>query len=216
MFRKGWTGAYHNEVLARGLAPDDASGYLLQRNRWAIGAMQVLRRENPLTSSGLTIGQRLAFATTLFGWFDSWRTLTYILIPLAVVATGAVPIDAPGEVFVPIFLATLAIQSIAMRALSRGQYPPILSILFEFIRMPAVLPATLAVLRPEPRIEVQGDAQGPQRDQRSARSGAAPPFEPGACVIDRDRLVHRHAPRAVADARTPCRGPRSALPSSWP
>ena len=148
MYRKGWTGAYHNEVLARGLAPDDASGYLIQRNRWAIGAMQVLRRENPLTSSGLAAGQRIAFMTTLFGWFDSWRTLTYILIPLIVVATGAVPIDAPGEVFAPAFLATLAIQFVAMRLLARGYYPPILSVLFEFIRMPAVLPATLAVLAP--------------------------------------------------------------------
>ena len=42
MFRAGWKGAYHNEVLARGLAPDDAASYLLQRNRWALGAMQVL------------------------------------------------------------------------------------------------------------------------------------------------------------------------------
>jgi cellulose synthase (UDP-forming) len=148
MYRKGWTGAYHNEVLARGLAPDDASAYLIQRNRWAIGAMQVLRRENPLTSSGLAIGQRLAFMTTLFGWFDSWRTLTYILIPLAVVATGAVPIDAPGELFAPFFLGTLAIQFVAMRLLARGYYPPILSVLFDFIRMPAVLPATLAVFWP--------------------------------------------------------------------
>jgi len=148
MYRKGWTGAYHNEVLARGLAPDDASGYLLQRNRWAIGAMQVLRRENPLTSSGLAAGQRIAFMTTLFGWFDSWRTLTYILIPLVVVGTGAVPIDAPGEVFAPAFLITLGIQFVAMRLLARGHYPPILSVLFEFIRMPAVLPATLAVLAP--------------------------------------------------------------------
>ncbi|MFL5685172.1 MAG: glycosyltransferase [Chloroflexota bacterium] len=166
MYRKGWTGAYHNEVLARGLAPDDASGYLLQRNRWAIGAMQVLRRENPLTSSGLTIGQRLAFATTLFGWFDSWRTFTYILIPLAVVATGAVPIDAPGQIFIPVFLATLAIQSFAMRALSRGQYPPLLSILFEFIRMPAVLPATLAVFWPDRASKFKVTPKG-----RSATSG---------------------------------------------
>jgi cellulose synthase/poly-beta-1,6-N-acetylglucosamine synthase-like glycosyltransferase len=170
MFRTGWTGAYHNEVLARGLAPDDAAGYLLQRNRWALGAMQVLRRENPLTSSGLAVGQRLAFMTTLFGWFDSWRTLTYILIPLAVVATGAVPIDAPGEVFAPVFVATLAIQAVAMRVLSRGHYPPILSVLFEFIRMPAVLPATLAVFWPDRASKFKVTPKG-----RSATSGQRVP-----------------------------------------
>jgi cellulose synthase (UDP-forming) len=149
MYRKGWRGAYHNEVVARGLAPDDATAYLIQRNRWALGAMQVLRAENPLFSGGLTFGQRLAFMTTLFGWFDSWRTFAYITIPLAVVGTGAVPIDAPGEVFGPFFLATLGIQFIALRLLARGHYPPFLSVLFEVLRMPAVLPATLALLWPD-------------------------------------------------------------------
>jgi cellulose synthase/poly-beta-1,6-N-acetylglucosamine synthase-like glycosyltransferase len=149
MYRKGWSGAYHNEVVARGLAPDDASAYLIQRNRWALGAMQVLRGENPLFAGGLTKGQRLAFMTTLFGWFDSWRTFAYIVIPLAVVGTGAVPIDAPGEIFGPFFLATLGIQFIALRLLARGYYPPILSVLFEVLRMPAVLPATLALVWPE-------------------------------------------------------------------
>ncbi len=149
MYRKGWKGAYHNEVVARGLAPDDATAYLIQRNRWALGAMQVLRGENPLFAPGLTFGQRLAFTTTLFGWFDSWRTFAYITIPLAVVGTGAVPIDAPGEVFGPFFIATLGIQFIALRLLARGHYPPILSVLFEVLRMPAVLPATLALIWPD-------------------------------------------------------------------
>jgi cellulose synthase (UDP-forming) len=148
MYRAGWRGAYHNEVLARGLAPDDASQYLLQRNRWATGAMQVLRRENPLFGPGLTAGQRLAFMTTLSGWFDSWRTLAYMLIPLAVVGTGAVPIDAPGIIFAPFFVATLVLQMASQRLLSRGRYSPFLSILFDVIRMPAVLPATLALLAP--------------------------------------------------------------------
>jgi cellulose synthase (UDP-forming) len=148
MYRAGWKGAYHNEVVARGLAPDDAASYMVQRNRWARGAMQVLRTENPLFGRGLSVGQRVAFLTTLFGWFDSWRTLAYILIPIAVVATGAVPISAPGEIFGPFFLTTLGLQFVALRLLARGHYPPILSVLFEVLRMPAVLPATLALFSP--------------------------------------------------------------------
>ncbi len=148
MYRAGWTGAYHNEVLAHGLAPDDAAAYMVQRHRWALGAMQVLRRENPLFGPGLTVGQRMAFLTTLFGWFDSWRTFAYMVIPLAVVITGAVPISAPGEIFAPFFVATLGLQFVALRLLARGHYPPVLSLLFEVLRMPAVLPATLAGLFP--------------------------------------------------------------------
>lgn len=160
MYRAGWTGAYHNEVLAHGLAPDDAASYLLQRNRWALGAMQVLRRENPLFGRGLTAGQRLAFLTTLFGWFDSWRTFAYMVIPIAVVATGAVPINAPGYVFAPLFLITLGLQFVALRLLARGHYPPILSLLFEVLRMPAVLPATIAGLLPVGEIHFRVTPKG--------------------------------------------------------
>lgn len=167
MFRAGWKGAYHNEVLAHGLAPDDAASYLLQRNRWALGAMQVLRVENPLFGPGLAPAQRLAFMTTLFGWFDAWRTLAYMVIPIAVVATGAVPILAPGAVFAPFFVATLAIQFVALRLLARGHYPPILSILFEVLRMPAILPATLAIFAPRRNLRFRVTPKGRQGDGRT-------------------------------------------------
>ncbi len=148
MNRGGWHGVYHNEVLARGLAPADAVQYMIQRNRWAIGAMQVLRNENPLTASGLTFGQRLGFMTTLIGWFDSWRTLAFVLLPAAVLLTDASPIHAPGYLYGPFFAATFSVQFFALRVLARGYYPPLLSLLFEFLRMPAVLPATLALVFP--------------------------------------------------------------------
>ncbi len=169
MYRAGWTGVYHNEVLARGLAPDDARAYLLQRNRWAKGAMQVLRRENPLFGPGLNAGQRLSFLTTLFGWFDSWRTLSYMLIPVAVVLTGAVPINAPGVIFAPFFVLTLGLQFVAFRLLARGHYPPILSVLFEVLRMPAVLPATLAIFAPRRDSRFQVTPKG--RHDRGAGGG---------------------------------------------
>ena len=143
LMQRGWTTVYHNEVLARGLAPADAHQYMLQRHRWALGAMQILRTDNPLRIPGLTLGQRLAFATTLFGWFDSWRALAFITMPLLVLATGASPIDAPGRLYAPFFLVTLGMQFTGLRLLARGHYPPALSVLFEMLRLPAVLPATL-------------------------------------------------------------------------
>ncbi len=151
MYRRGWKGVFHNEVLANGLAPADANAYLGQRNRWATGAMQVLRIENPLFGTGLRFGQRVAFMATLFAWFDSWRMLAYMIIPVVVILTGASPIDAPGYVFGPAFAVTLGIQFVALRFLARGHYPPLLSMLFEVLRMPAVLPATLTLLRRDVR-----------------------------------------------------------------
>lgn len=148
LHRRGWKTVYHNEVLVRGLAPRTAHEYMAQRRRWAAGAMQVVRLERPITGRGLGFGQRLSYAATLWAWWDSWRTLGYVVVPMVVIATGAVPIAAPLAVFGPLFLGVLALQFAALRLLARGHYPPVLSLVFEFLRMPAVVVGTLTLFRP--------------------------------------------------------------------
>ncbi len=165
MNRKGWKAVYHNEVLACGLAPADAIQYMVQRNHWAVGAMQVLRAENPLFSHGLSFGQRLSFITTILAWFDSWRTLTFVLLPAAVIFTGASPINAPAYVYAPAFLLAFFSQFLALRLLARGYYPPVLSLIFEMLRLPAVLPATLAVFNPNKRRVFKGTSKAAHDDR---------------------------------------------------
>ncbi len=146
LHRQGWRTVYHNEVLAHGLAAGNAEQYLSQRLRWGTGAMQLLRKENPMFVSGLTPMQRICYLTTLSGWFDAWRSLGYILAPVVVLWTGAVPIRASLAVFVPFFLVALLVQRYAMRRLCRGMAPQGISTVFELVRMPANLKATLYLL----------------------------------------------------------------------
>ncbi len=145
LHRAGWKTVYHNEVLARGLAADDAAQYQLQRNRWGTGAMQVLRTENPLTARGLTLGQRLGYASTLLGWFDSWRTLAFLLLPPAVLLSGQIPILADGLTFAALFGITYALQQLALYLLGRGAYRPLLSVIFDLVRMSPNFKATLTL-----------------------------------------------------------------------
>ena len=153
--RRGWKTVYHNEVLAYGLAARDASQYQSQRVRWGTGAMQVLHLEHPMTGSGLSIQQRIAYAATLLGWFDAWRTLGFVLVPMAVVFSGANPIAAPAAVFLTAFLLTFGLQRLAIAMLSRGYAPQGMATLFEFVRMQANLEATLTFLtRREQRFQV--------------------------------------------------------------
>ncbi len=155
LHRRGWKTVYHNEVLAKGLAASDAAQYQLQRNRWGTGAMQVLRVENPLAVSGLSLGQRLAYAATLLGWFDAWRTLGLLLLPPLVLLTGEVPILADGATFVAAFAVTYGLQQLAMYRLGRGAYRPILSTVFELVRMTPNMVATLNLVVPRaPRFSV--------------------------------------------------------------
>ncbi|HYI66145.1 MAG TPA: glycosyltransferase [Candidatus Limnocylindrales bacterium] len=155
LHRAGWRTVYHNEVLARGLAADDAGQYQLQRNRWGTGAMQVLRLENPLTVSGLTLGQRLGYAATLLGWFDSWRTLGFLLLPPLVLVSGRIPIIADGLTFAVAFGVTYALQQAALYLLGRGAYRPIVSIVFDLVRMSPNFIATLTLFTSrKPRFRV--------------------------------------------------------------
>lgn len=155
LHRRGWKTIYHNEVLAKGLAADDASQYQLQRNRWGTGAMQVLRIENPLFVSGLTFSQRLAYASTLLGWFDSWRTLGFLVLPPLVLLSGQVPILADGGTFIVFFGVTYALQQLALYVLARGAYRPLLSVVFDLVRMTPNLVATTTLFVPRtPRFAV--------------------------------------------------------------
>ncbi len=142
MQRRGWRTVYHNEVLARGLAARNAEEYFTQRLRWGTGAMQVLHEERPITGPGLGFAQRVAYASTLLGWFDSWRTLGYLLVPPAVLFTGAVPIQASALTFGVLFGATFLLQRLALSLLARGYAPQSMSMLFEAVRMQTVLEAT--------------------------------------------------------------------------
>jgi cellulose synthase (UDP-forming) len=150
LHRRGWRTVYHNEVLARGLAASDASTYSLQRLRWGTGAMQVLRSENPMFVSGLRLRQRIAYAATLLGWFDAWRSLAYLLLPIVILTTGAVPIATDATTFLLAFGVTFILQQLALRVLSRGLQRPVLSVLFDLVRMTSNLAATLTLLSRRP------------------------------------------------------------------
>lgn len=151
LHRRGWRSVYHNEVLARGLAASDAQQYQAQRLRWGIGAMQVLRTENPLTVPGLRMRQRLAYAATLLGWFDAWRSLGYLLVPPAVLFSGAVPIKAAPLTFAIAFIGTFLVQRVALAMLGRGFAPQGISTVFELVRMTPNIRATLTLFRPGDR-----------------------------------------------------------------
>jgi hypothetical protein len=57
-------------------------------------------------------------------------------------------VAVPITVFGPVAVTLFAMQFISMRLLARGYYPPILSLIFETLRLPAVLPATLSIFAP--------------------------------------------------------------------
>lgn len=92
----GWNSAYHDEVLATGLAPDDAGTMLNQRLRWSQGTVQVLLRQNPLTQRGLTMAQRLMYFATMWGYLAGFASVVYIVAPTLYLIFGVMAVGTFG------------------------------------------------------------------------------------------------------------------------
>ncbi len=88
----GWDSVFHNEVLAKGLAPDDLGSTLKQRLRWSQGTMQVLMHSNPLMLKGLSFWQRWQYFQTMYSYFAGFATLIYLLCPIAYSLTEISPV----------------------------------------------------------------------------------------------------------------------------
>jgi cellulose synthase (UDP-forming) len=90
----GWRTAYHDEVLANGLAPEDLQTMLTQRLRWAQGTVQVMFRENPLVQKGLSLAQRLMYFATMWSYLSGFAAIVYIAAPVIYLTLGVLPVSA--------------------------------------------------------------------------------------------------------------------------
>jgi len=85
---KGFNTLFVNETLAMGLSPDVFSDYVIQRDRWCRGNIQVLKKWNPLTLPGLSFMQRLIYFDGVVYWFFGLQKMIYNLGPILFLLTG--------------------------------------------------------------------------------------------------------------------------------
>ncbi|MCI0673532.1 MAG: glycosyl hydrolase family 8 [Myxococcaceae bacterium] len=78
----GWTSHFVDRDLAVGLSAENLSGYLVQRQRWMQGCLQILFKDNPLFCRGLPLRHRVGYFASLY----------YFLFPLARVVFWATPL----------------------------------------------------------------------------------------------------------------------------
>jgi cellulose synthase (UDP-forming) len=116
----GWKSAFHPEILAYGLAPEDLQSALAQRLRWAEGTLQVLFRENPLLKRGLSLPQRIQYLTTMLSYFDGFSSLIFILSPLVSLFTGVYPVRTPWWEFLAWLAPYLALNRAMYLYVARG------------------------------------------------------------------------------------------------
>jgi cellulose synthase (UDP-forming) len=92
MHRLGWNTAYINIPQAAGLATESLAAHIGQRIRWARGMTQILRVENPLFASGLSLSQRLCYFNATTHFLFALPRLIFLTVPLVYLLLGKVNI----------------------------------------------------------------------------------------------------------------------------
>jgi hypothetical protein len=126
----------------------------------------MLRLDPPMFKRGLTWSQRVEYTASCLHFLEGPQRLIGLLVPPAVLVTGAVPIHAHPALYLAIFLPHFVLVPLASKALTRGHYRVLEGERYSIVRMEAYLRALAAL----PRGRGTGFAVTP----KGARSGGAP------------------------------------------
>ncbi len=135
MQKTGHEVVYFNRTLARGLAPQTFSSFSTQWYRWGVGAMQVLRIENPLFGKGLTFGQRLCYFCGFYFYWTGYQRMVYVLTPIFALLTGIFPLVAEPIQYLYYFGFYFVINSLASASLQGGLRDFLYSEEFNLLKM---------------------------------------------------------------------------------
>lgn len=110
IFRNGGVAHYTNRRYGQGVLPDSVAAYCTQRQRWAYGAMQILRKHWKAFlpgGRGLSFGQKWHFATGWLNWIADaagvgLAVLNLVGIPFMLFDLVAFP---PSALLAPVFTA---------------------------------------------------------------------------------------------------------------
>ncbi len=94
LMQNQWRAVYLDRVMGEGLTPNNFAAYKKQRQRWAQGGMQILKRHwralvgvkssvDPSPAVGLSAGQRYHFLAGWLPWFGDFLHLIFVLMAVA-------------------------------------------------------------------------------------------------------------------------------------
>lgn len=87
LLRQGYVTRYLNEKLSHGIAPEELSGLMTQRERWCRGTIQAFYDSMGPMGPGLTLTQRFLFFPTYWFFSPITRIMSHI-IPIVFLWTG--------------------------------------------------------------------------------------------------------------------------------
>ncbi|WP_243368720.1 glycosyltransferase [Microvirga solisilvae] len=125
----GYRTIYLNEALTEGLAPEGLHEYVVQRGRWCLGMMQIVRNVyNPLTSRHLRFMQRVSLLDSLLFWTTTFPfRLISLVCPLLYWYFGIIVVQASVTDITSYYLPYYAAVLITLNWISGGLIWPVLN-----------------------------------------------------------------------------------------
>ncbi len=85
---KGLNSVYIGQPMISGLQPETFTSFVGQRMRWAQGMVQIFLKKNPLIYGGLSLPQRISYASSTLFWFFPYARVVFMLAPTAYLLFG--------------------------------------------------------------------------------------------------------------------------------
>jgi cellulose synthase (UDP-forming) len=140
LLRAGWRTTYHHQTLAVGLAPATADQYLLQRRRWGMGAMQVLTKERLWKAKRwLSWRNYYEYLTGTLWWLEGAFTVLVLMVPVALLMTGANTSTAGPGAFTAVFATAFFLRLWGAKRLYRHQLSWTNALALRILRIPVGL-----------------------------------------------------------------------------
>lgn len=91
---RGWKSVQHPYVESKMLSPQDLLTWTVQRFKYAGGSLDILFHDNPLFRRGLTLAQRLMYASTFWSYLGGIWNAIFLFAPIIYLFTGIAPVSA--------------------------------------------------------------------------------------------------------------------------
>ncbi|MEM7191053.1 MAG: glycosyltransferase [Pseudomonadota bacterium] len=111
---RNWKSVLHPTVEARMLSPQDLLSWATQRFKYAGGTLDIMLRDNPLFRAGMTLRQKLMYASTFWSYFSPFWVVIFLAAPLVSLFTGISPVEAYSSDFFLHLLPFLIIHELAL------------------------------------------------------------------------------------------------------
>jgi cellulose synthase/poly-beta-1,6-N-acetylglucosamine synthase-like glycosyltransferase/tetratricopeptide (TPR) repeat protein len=117
---RGWKSLAISDRLISGQAAPDVTTFHSQRLRWGEGNLSIFAYDNPLTTRGLTLAQRLCYLGSMIHWAGGPFLLLIYLTPLLMLFSSVPPVARFEWIFATLIVVYIGASYISFRLVSRG------------------------------------------------------------------------------------------------